>query len=287
MFIILGVLFGLLTMVAYGLANGLSQPLARKLKSSQFLFLRGLIICLFLLIASLPSYESFNQLRPVTETILLGMLGYLPLLAFTHAIKISRLGVVAPIAGTAPIVTVLMAFALLHAPIEQLQWLAIIMIIIANVVVTVNLKDWRSSSKVKVTSGIPYALLASIGWGIFFFLLIYQALSLGPWLAAFLVELGVTIAAGLHCLIAKEKVRFKEALTRPVIINALLVVIGISAYTFGVSNYHVGIVAAIGNSTTVVSVLVGIILYKERMRLKEKLAAATMVLGVFLVSIRQ
>jgi len=197
-----------------------------------------------------------------------------------HGLKISRIGIVSPISGTAPLVTVLLSFFLLSTAIHPVQWLAIIVIIGANIVMSVDLKNWRHSNALQISSGIPFAFMAALGWGAFFFFLVYATNWLGPWLSAFLVEAGVTLAAGVHLLSSNKRIHFKEISSRSIIGNSVLLSLGTVAYTIGVLHFNVGIVATLSNSTAIVSAFAATYIFHEHLTKKEKLAASTMILGI-------
>lgn len=280
MFIIMAIVCGLLSMVTYGLANVYSQPLAKKLGPVQMLFLRGIVISFILAIGAAANYSKFTHHTEILITIWLGIAGYLPVLAFTHGLKISRIGIVAPIAGTSPFITVLLSSIILRASIHPLQWLAIVVVIGANIVMSVDLKNWSNSNALQLSSGIPYALVATIGWGCFYFFLVYSTNWLGPWLSAFLVEAGVTLAAGTHLLLTAKRIPYREITSRSIISNSILLCLGTVAFTIGVRYFNVGIVAALSNSTAIVSAVVGTYLFHEHLTKKEKLAASVMIVGI-------
>lgn len=285
MIILLSVLFGLMSMAAYGCANAYSKPLSQEFGPTQALFLRGLTISVILAFAALPSIHYFHNWQAVVATLLLGVVGYIPVLAFTHGIKESPIGVVAPIAGTSPLITVFLSFLFLGVSLHGLQWLAILAIIVANIAVSINLKNWRQSALLKRSSGIPFALIAALGWGVFFFLLVPISRTLGPWLAAFLIELGVTGAAGLHVAIAKKKVRMKHGMRPAIIANGLLICIGTLCYTVGVRYFNIGIVVALSNSTAVMASILGMYLFHEHLHFKERVASIIMILGIIVISV--
>jgi drug/metabolite transporter (DMT)-like permease len=251
----------------------------------QTLFLRGIAVTLILAVGALTNYRDFNHYKDILLTLGLGIAGYLPVLTFTHGIKISRIGIVAPIAGTSPLITVLLSFFILNTPIHFLQWLAIVVVIGANVVMSVDLKNWRNSTIMQLSSGIPFAIIASLGWGCFYFFLVYSARSLGPWLSAFLVEAGVTLAAGIHLLLSAKRIPFKEAVSKSVLANSLLICAGTVAYTIGVLYYNVSIVAALSNSTAIVSALLATYVFHEHLTSKEKLAAFAMLASIVVITL--
>ena len=285
MFITMAIVCGLVSMLAYGLANVFSQPLAQKLGAAQVLFLRGLTIMVVLGAGAALSHPAITHYKDIVLVVLLGIGGYLPVLAFTHGIKVSRISVMAPVAGTSPLVTVLLSFFILHMHIHALQWPAIFVVIGANIAMSVDLKNWRNSNIAQLSSGVPFALIAALGWGCFFFAMVYATRWLGPWLAAFLVEVGVTVAAGLHLLLTSQRVPLRQAVTRPVILNGMLICVGTVVYAIGVRHYNVSIVATLSNSTAIVAALVATYKFHEHLTRAEKIAATVMVAGIIVISL--
>ena len=284
--ILLAVLFGLLSMVGYAFSGITSQPLAKKLGNAQVIFLRGLTVIVVLAAASISSIHHLQDVHYVVYALVLGVLGYLPLLAFTHGIKISRIGIVSPIGGCSPLITVLLAYFLLSTALSGLQWLAIALIVAANIGVSVNVKSLKDSNIVNLASGVPFGLAAAIGWGVFYYALIYPTRALGPWLSALLVEIGVTVGAGIHILAAKQRPVFRQSASKGVIASGLSVVLGTVGFTVGVDKYNVGIVAALSNSMALLSFLLAAYFFKEKLNRTEAVAAVVMVIGVVLISIK-
>ncbi|HSX46250.1 MAG TPA: DMT family transporter [Candidatus Saccharimonadia bacterium] len=285
MVIAMSVLLGLVSMVAYAAANVWSQPLVRKYGSPQVLFMRGLIISGVLALTCLPLLHRFSDWREVLLALGLGVAGYIPVLAFMQGLKVSRVGIVAPIGATSALITVILAFTILNTPLHAIQWFAIALVIAANVAISVNLRDLRNSNVMQLESGVLFGLIAALGWGGFYFGLIYPTRALGPWVAAFLVELGVTFAAWVHIKASHLSFNSDAFKSFSVIGSGLCIVIGTVAYTLGVFRYNVGIVAVLSNSTALVSTLLAAYFFKEKLSRFEKLVAAAMIIGVVLVSL--
>lgn len=282
MFIALSILIGLVAMVAYGTTNAFSKPLAKKYGVAGVIFLRGFTVLALLGIATMFEAPSGISWDSVLLALGLGAVGYIPLLAFTHGIKDSPLGVIAPIAGTAPLITVVLSSMFLGFELHGSQWIALGLVIAANVAVSVNVRNWRQSQLLQRASGVPFAFIAALGWGLFYFLLVPLSKSLGPIMAAFLVEVGVTTAAGLHLFTTKNRPKLlkSDILRAPVVVNGVLISIGTVAFTFGVSHYSVPIVAALSNSVAVITILLGVALFSETLQLKQRMASIVMIAGV-------
>ena len=148
---------------------------------------------------------------------------------------------------------------------------------------SVDLQNWRNSTIMQLSSGIPFAIIAALGWGCFYFFLVYSTRSLGPWLSAFLVEAGVTLAAGIHLLLAAQRIPFKEVVSKSVLANGIFICLGTVAYTIGVLHYNVSIVAVLSNSTAIVSALLATYVLHEHLTNKEKLAAFVMIASIVVI----
>jgi drug/metabolite transporter (DMT)-like permease len=161
----------------------------------------------------------------------------------------------------------------------------VLAVVAANVAMSVNLRSLRDSNVLKLASGIPYGLLAALGWGVIYFLIVYPTRSIGPWLSAFLLEVGVTLSAGLHIILRGDKFEVKDVASRLVILDAILIAVGTLGFTVGVKYFNVGIVAALGNSVAAISVIGATIIHHERLTIKEKVLAAFMITGVLAMTL--
>lgn len=282
----LSITFGLLSMLGFGIANGFLKPLSQKYGGASITFLRGVTVVLVLAVATLiVGFDQVSNWPLAPLAFVLGLAGYLPVLAFIHALKETPLGIVSPIAGTAPLVGVLMSYAFLGVALSHGQWWAILVVIVANVAVTVEPKNWRSSGFFRKSAGIPFAFAAALGWGLFAFCLASIVKSLGPWLSTFLVEVGVTLAAYIHCRLLNQKVDIKEARHPAVIFNGLSLCLGTVALAIGAAKYNVGIVVALSSSTALVTTLVGVVFLRERIHVRDWIAGGAMVAGIAALSL--
>ncbi|HEY5441965.1 MAG TPA: DMT family transporter [Candidatus Saccharimonadales bacterium] len=286
--IILAVLFGLISMMGYGFANAYAKPLSQKFNISQLIYLRGCVLVTIMGLLAVPSWHNLTHWEVALATIGLGVLGYIPVLAFTNAIKISPLGIVAPITGTSTLVTILLSVLFLHVVLNPGQWIAAMVIIAANMVLSADIGSWKRPNFLNVSSGVRLALMATFGFGLFYFFLIPATKVLGPWLSAFLLELGITIAAIMHIQLSLPKASLQKvtrSMSLAVVTNAILLGLGTLAFTVGVKHFNAGIVTVLSNSSALVTTFIGIYLFREELHFKDKVAAVVVILGIGAMSV--
>ena len=92
--------------------------------------------------------------------------------------------------------------------------------------------------------------------------------------------MGVTLAAGVHLLLTAKRIPYREITSRSIISNAILICLGTVAFTIGARYFNVGIVAALSNSTAIISAVVATYLFHEQLTKKEKIAASIMIAGI-------
>ena len=66
--------------------------------------------------------------------------------------------------------------------------------------------------------------------------------------------------------------------------NGAFIAIAILALTIGISYYNVGIVVTLGQSSALITILLGVWLFKEHLTLKERVLSLIMIIGVALLT---
>ena len=66
--------------------------------------------------------------------------------------------------------------------------------------------------------------------------------------------------------------------------NGAFIAIAILALTIGISYYNVGIVVTLGQSSALITILLGVWIYKEHLTLKERVLSLIMIIGVALLT---
>lgn len=274
---------GLGIMFAYGLSSPLSKPLVKRYGPPQAAYLRGLTVAFAALITAIPFIPGIHNWHMLPAAVALGIFGYFPLLSFFTALKKSPVGLVTPIAETSLLVIVLLSFSLLHLQIRPLQWLAIGLLIGASLTISLHPKH-LSKRSAKLYAGIPFAVMTSLGWGVYFFLLVPIAKELGPWVTTAVTETSLLLTATAYLRLKNRLPKFRHALSKDAVVPGLLIFSGSLLFSIGSKYANPEIFIPPSQSTAVVATVAGMLLYRERLRTRERLATAVMCFGVLLLS---
>lgn len=280
MFTLLSLLLGLGSMLAYAYSNVQVKRLRQKFTAAQVICLRNVWAVLFLAVFALPTLSAMNSFAWTFGALLLGLTGYAPLYAFMRAIKDTPVGIVSPIGGSSPLVAVLLSAVFLHTRLSAWQWVAALVVVTANMAMSFEIRSFRKFAAHPHATGILWSLLAAVGWGVFFFLLVPFADRLGARNAALLVEIGVLVAALIHMKFTDSLPPRRDVRRPAFIVNGILIAIGTLLFSIGVQSYSVPIIQILSNSTAFAASLFGYILFRERLGRRERIAGIVITIAV-------
>jgi len=279
----LGLLFGLLAMFGYGLSNAFMKIPAKKLTPVQNTFLRALFVSIIYLII-MPFFDMNLDLEFIIIAFIIAFIGFLPIVSFYKALSKGKVGIIAPVANSAVIFTVILSFIFFNETLGALQISAIIIIIAGILLISLKFSDLKRSDLFRLSSGLPFALITCAGWGLLFFFMKFPVNVLGPILTAFIIEFGAMVFAGFSLVGTGFKFPSRKTLG-----YIFLVAIGGAAgtlfYTYGISVAPVSIVATLTFANPIVAVTYGRIVYKEKLTIQQLVAISLILIGVVLISI--
>lgn len=205
---------------------------------------------------------------------------------FYRAMAIGRAGVVSPVASSSALVTTLLAIIFVGDRLLPLQLFSIAVIIFGIILISIKVRQFHASDIFKVSSGIPYALVAAVGWGIWAILAQISSKNLGPFLTAFIIEF-IAIFVALF-LIKKNgetlSIGNKKAFYY-IIPMSIFMCIESLVYYQGIKISNVSIVATLTSASPLVVVIFGYLVYKERLSIKQYLAIAMIIGGIALLTL--
>src|SRR3989338_2969611 len=277
-----GILFGILTMIGFGLNSALVQGVIKKIGKLNAMAYQALISAA-LLVPAFLLYPAGFYFLPEQILIATGiaLLGVLPLFTFYKALEAGKIGVIVPVANSASVFTVMFSVAFLGESLTGIKLASVAAIILGVITVSVKPDDLKKG----ISAGVPYALVTSVLWGAYYFLLKYPVSAMGPLFTAVVTQAGIGIFAGLVALKqGKLNTRIDMKTATDLLKVSFLVAIGTAAYSVGIVASDVSIVGPLAFAAPVVSVLYARFFLKERLDIHQYLALFLIVAGIIALS---
>lgn len=283
---LLGIIFGIISMLGFGLGNAISQIPVKKLGTKKTIFYKNLFISIILLIIVFSFIKNINfSLKYILIAIGIGFLEYIPLLTFYQSLKLGKVGIVSPIASSSVIFTVIFSLIFFKESLTNIQFFSIFLIIFGLITISINFRDFKNSGLFDLSSGVIFALITSFLWGLVYFLTKIPVMIIGPILTSFITEFIIFLSSSLNIKLSKQNFSLKEKnMIKYLIIIALFTAAGTLFFNLGISVSNVSIVAALTFSNPLISTIYGKIVYKEKLRFSQYLGGLIIVVGIILVS---
>lgn len=281
----LGIIFALIAMFAYGASDLLLTQSSRKIGEYRTLLWRAVLL-FFILLAVTISVEGTLRvpLSSVPLIIAMGLLGIGGYYSLSKALKVGVVSVISPFTHSAVLLTVLLAFIFLGERLSMLQSLALGLIIIGMVFISVDHTELKSFRIKRLTKGMGYAVLTFFSWGVFSLLFRLVIDRVGPYIAAFYLEV-VGLGVLLLAIPFSSRVRMKWKEAKTVIWLSLVLALGDIAQALAIAAALLAVVTPIIYSASLVSIVLAVIFLKERLTHVQKAAALFIILGIILISV--
>lgn len=200
-----------------------------------------------------------------------------------------ELSIVSPIAATNAIFTVLVAIVLFGQKLINYQPSGIILVILGAMLISIDFKKLYSGN-VSLTIGVKEALLAALLFGFVYWPISEYVTERTDWVAfnilvkLFCVVLFVVYRNLFHNNLDLIK-NISKNLWLPLLMIGLLDLIGILSVNFGISVADSALVVPISSAFSLVTVLLAVIVKREKTSISQKLAIAMIIGGVIMVGI--
>jgi drug/metabolite transporter (DMT)-like permease len=282
----LGIIFGIIAMVSWGTADFFVAKSVRKTSVFKtFVWSQIIGLILFILIFSL--FFKFPILSFTTIGIILiaGFLGAVSYLAFYKGLQVGKVSIISPVAACWAAVTVILSLIFLNETLTALQAVGVGLAILGAVLVSFRMHDLFKLGLKNLATGIEYAIIAMLAWGIYFVFIDVLVAELS-W---FLPMLFIKTVAVLYLLIysgaASRSISFPKNVTLFIILIGVLEVIAFLSYGVGVTSEYTAIVAPIGAAFPMVTILLARIFFKEILDINQKIGIVSVLVGLILLSI--
>lgn len=282
----------IISAICFGLSNGFSKKIAQ-VHPSIGLLLRGvtilamfapLYVCVLFFASNLLPQSV--TLSGIALTLLLGVVGYLPIYFFYHGVAHGYVAVMAPIANTRSGISLILTALCVGIQVSLIGWVGILLLVLSAVLI--SLPDRIGTFEAHaLRHSVVFGSIASVLWGVVFFLFQFTLPLVGPFFAAVLIELGVLLAASVHIVLHKIPI---DPIAIKHIGRGYIVFIGVTSacasflFAVGVETVGFAYATAIGSLAPLVASLVGIIALKEPWNIRHIVAIMIGCLGLIAIA---
>jgi len=221
------------------------------------------------------------------------ILSYGGFIAFMYSLQYGKPGLVVPIASGRIVLMSVIGFVFLSESFSYLKFVMVSIIFLGVVLASVDFKEIKNSDVFKWQSGVPLAILAALGWGLTMPFFKLPSMELGALFAAFVIELTILLAAVTHGLFLERrnyiknwKIEIDRSLSKRMIAVSALVGIstGVASLFLNLAfmTGYISIASAVGGAGGLVTVILGAVLFKEKLTVQQYFASALIFIGILL-----
>ncbi|OGG03705.1 hypothetical protein A2W14_04005 [Candidatus Gottesmanbacteria bacterium RBG_16_37_8] len=278
------IVFSLISMIGFGLETAIVKKYSEILGPIRMIFYRNLVIVLITFIALLFFIKSINfDINYILLGFIISAASYGGIFFFMKALSKGKVGIVSPIVGTRGLIASFIGLVIFREVITTGQLFSILIAFTGIILSTINFSDFKKSNIFSFKSGVPFAILAAIFWGMTFPLFSIPSGILGAFLFSFILELTVLFMATMQTIIIKIPIDIKKDFSRysfAIITIGSLGSLGSIFMNLGYATGQISIVSTILSCVPLVAVIYGRLVYRELMSTKQYLAAALMIAGI-------
>ncbi|MBY0538990.1 DMT family transporter [Patescibacteria group bacterium] len=287
--VLLAVLYGVIAMFAGGISNALLKGVSGGLGAVPTVIVRAGVsaVTLFVVLLILQPPLSFN-LGSFVVAILISILGYFPFLFFVKALRMEKVGIVAPIASSWIVVASIVGFVFFNETLSAEKLFVLVAVIAGVVLTSVDFKAWGRGHAVFSKNAIIFALAAAFLWGFVFPLFQLPSAAFGALVFGLIIETVVFLCGVVHVLITKTQMPLFSVVKphlKALIGAGVLTAVYTPVVSLGYLTGNVSLVSALSGSSIVVAVFVASFLYKERLTVLQYAGGALILLGTIFVSV--
>ncbi|MBI2129340.1 DMT family transporter [Candidatus Woesearchaeota archaeon] len=282
----LGIIFGIIAMIGWGAADFFAAKAVRKtgvLKT--FLWSQIIGVILFFIIFSLFFKLPLLSFSAIGIILTAGFLGVISWLAFYKGMQTGKVSIVSPIAACWAVVTVILSLIFLNENLTALKAIGVSLAILGAILASFRLRDLLKLRLKNIAAGMEYAIIALLGWGVYFVLIGFLADKLSWFLPIFLIKTATVFYLLIYSGAAKKNISFPKNAALFVLLIGILEFIAFLSYGIGISYEYTAVVAPIGAAFPMVTVILARIFFKETLELNQKIGIVSVLIGLVLLSI--
>ena len=286
MAISLGILFGIIAMIGWGIADFFAAKSVRKSGVFKtFIWTQIIGLILFLVIFSLFFKFPILSFKALILILIAGFLGFVPQLAYYKGLQIGAVSIISPIAASYAAIAVILSLIFLNETLTVLQAIGVSLAILGAVLTSFKFHDLIKLRLKNFATAVKYAIIAMLGWGVLFVLIGILVSELGWFFPAFLVKMLIVLYALSYAGATKKNISFPKNAALFVILIGLLESMAFLAFGAGVSLEYTAIVVPVSSVYPAITIILAQIFFKEILEINQKIGIAAVLLGMVLLSL--
>lgn len=279
---------GLIAAISWGTADFFAAKTSKRVSAEVTVFGVALVGAVAYSIFFL--FESGSQpwlLNGLLFGVLAGLFMGLGLLFFYRGLEKGPVSIVSPVGSAYPLVTTLLVLTVLGGALSWLQFFGILLVV-TGIVAASGVFETKSKER-RLSSGVIYAIMTFLLWGVAFALL-GQAVSSIGWQKTTLIELWaelIAITIALPLLGHRIKLKNLNNSWNKIIIGiALIQVFGLVIFDFGLTRTDSSaVITAISASYPALTIFLALKHFEEKQTIIALSGAFITIVGVIILSI--
>ena len=280
---LLGFLFGIVSMLGFGIQDAFMIKAARTFGGFRTSFYIILVVTLIMV----PLGFFLFSFSGITLAILLGLLAAAVLSAtalfsFNKGFHVGNPSIVATVASASGAVTAILSLIFFNQQLTAIQITAVALIVLGTILVSFK------SGKLHLAKGhlgVGYAIIAMIGWGGFFFIISWAVQSVGWFTAGLLVEAMTVVVYLIYSTVTKTQVFIESKHYPYLVMLGVLNMIAFLSYNLGVTYGYTFVVAPVSAAAQVIVILFSLLVLKEGLSGNQKLGVLLALVGLIVIAL--
>lgn len=282
----IAIIFALVTFLTWGVGDVFTTIASRKIGSynaSFYGYLFGAIFASFYIPFAINNLRTFS-LSMILLTIFLAVIQLIAFFCYNEGLKIGNSSLVGTIAGSFTALVVILSLIFLHEKLILSQVSAIIIIFIGLFLATINFSDIKKQKSL-INKGTIYALIAMVGWAIYFTFIKIPVQQDGFFWPSYVTSIVGSLVFLLFGIkrIKRPKLQAKSGFPA-VMLSGLLLSAGSFAFNFGVGQGLSSVVAPIAGAYPALFALLAYLTFKDPITHQQKFGMIVTLFGIILLA---
>lgn len=281
----LGVLFGIITMISWGLDKVCWKRVSSKLNHYTMLLFNYFFMVLFLFIFSAMTKNiKWISLNDLLLVIFLGFLGFIAILLFFISFRFMQISMITALTTAYVPIAAIMAVFIFKESITLPLLIGTILVFIGIFLLSLT------EGKLKIKNWKIMLLLAaaiSLIWGFIFPFLRIPINNMGAITASLYFEGFIMFFCLIYFLIKNKNYKFivKKGNSRWLILSGFLGAVGAVFYNFSLDHGLILIASPIASASLLITVLASWLFLKERLTKRQWVYILIILIGLILISV--